>query len=80
MPANLAGKHVAILATDGVEQVEFTAPRDARVAAGASVSILSIKGDPIQGFRHLDRGDTFPARSSSRRSPRECTQVSTRSS
>ena len=31
----LKGKKVAILATDGVEQVEFTGPRDALLAAGA---------------------------------------------
>jgi protease I len=60
MPTNLQGKNVAILATDGVEQVELTAPRDALIAAGATVSILSIKPDPIQGFEHLDKGDTFP--------------------
>jgi protease I len=60
MPTNLQGKRVAILATDGVEQVEFTGPRDALIAAGARVSILSIKPDPIQGFHHLDKGDTFP--------------------
>jgi protease I len=56
----LKGKKVAILATDGVEQVEFTEPRDALLAAGATVDVLSIKGGPIQGFNHLDKGDTFP--------------------
>jgi protease I len=56
----LQGKTIAILATDGVEQIELTTPRDALVAAGANVSILSIKAEPIQGFQHLDKGDTFP--------------------
>jgi protease I len=60
VPGTLQGKTVAILATDGVEQVELTEPRDALVAAGATVSVVSIKADPIQGFEHLDRGDTFP--------------------
>jgi protease I len=60
MPSTLAGKKVAILATDGVEQVEFTRPREALLAAGATVEILSIKPEPIQGFNHLDKGDTFP--------------------
>ena len=60
MPDTLKGKKVAILATDGVEQVEFTKPRDALLAAGATVDTLSIKSGSIQGFNHLDKGDTFP--------------------
>jgi protease I len=59
MPSKLEGKKVAILATDGVEQVEFTKPRDALLAAGADVDILSIKLEPIQAFNHMDKGDTF---------------------
>jgi protease I len=60
MPSTLQGKRVAILATDGVEQVEFTTPRDALKEAGAQVEILSITSGPIQAFQHLDKGDTFP--------------------
>jgi protease I len=60
VPDTLKGKKVAILATDGVEQVEFTKPRDALLAAGATVDTLSIKSGSIQGFNHLDKGDTFP--------------------
>jgi protease I len=60
MPSTLQGKKVAILATDGVEQVEFTRPRDALKEAGAQVDVISIKSDPIQAFQHLDKGDTFP--------------------
>jgi protease I len=59
MPSPLAGKKVAILATDGVEQIELTAPLDALLAAGATIDILSIKTEPIQAFNHLDRGDRF---------------------
>jgi protease I len=59
MPGTLQGKKVAILATDGVEQVEFTKPRDALREAGATVEVLSIKPDPIQAVNHLDKGDTF---------------------
>jgi protease I len=59
MPSTLTGKKVAILATDGVEQVEFTTPRDALLAAGATVDVLSITSGPIQAFKHLDKGDTF---------------------
>ena len=37
MPGKLEGKKVAALSTDGVEQVEFTKPRDALLEAGATV-------------------------------------------
>jgi protease I len=59
MPSTLEGTKVAILATDGVEQVELTAPRDALLAAGATVDVLSIKPEPIQAFNQMDRGDSF---------------------
>ncbi|MGN6693711.1 MAG: type 1 glutamine amidotransferase domain-containing protein, partial [Aquihabitans sp.] len=48
------------LATDGVEQVELTGPWDAVKAAGATVHLVSIRDDEVQGFNHLDKGDTFP--------------------
>jgi protease I len=60
MPSTLEGKKVAILATDGVEQVELTTPRNALLAAGAAVDLLSIALEPIQGVNHLDKADTFP--------------------
>jgi protease I len=60
MPGKLEGKRVAALFTDGVEQVEFTKPRDALLEAGATVEVLSLSSDPVQGFNHLDKGDTFP--------------------
>ena len=60
MSGELKGKKVAILFTDGVEQVEFTKPRDALLEAGATIEVVSIKQDPVQGFNHLDKGDTFP--------------------
>jgi protease I len=59
MAGTLDGKRVAILFTDGVEQVEYTQPRDALREAGATTEVLSIKPEPIQGFNHLDKGDTF---------------------
>ena len=40
---NLKGKKVAILVTDGFEQVEMTEPRKALDAAGAQTSIVSPK-------------------------------------
>jgi protease I len=56
----LQGKKIAFLATDGVEQVEYTEPRKAIEHAGADVQLISLKAGEIQGFNHLDKGDTFP--------------------
>lgn len=57
--AQLSGKTVAILATDGFEQVELTEPMKALKDAGATVEIVSLKDGEIQGFNHFDRADTF---------------------
>jgi protease I len=59
--AKLNGKRVAIVATDGVEQVELTEPRKALEDAGATVDIVSIEAGEFQGFDHLDKADTFTA-------------------
>ncbi len=61
MPANLSGKTVAILATDGFEQAELLEPRRALTAAGATVDIVSLKTGPIRGFDHLDPGQLVEA-------------------
>jgi protease I len=55
----LEGKKIAILATDGVEQVELTEPRKALDEAGAETTLVSLKEGAILGFNHLDHGDTF---------------------
>ena len=55
----LAGRRVAVLAADGVEQVELTAPVDALRQAGAVVEIVSLDAGEIQGMNHDDRGDRF---------------------
>jgi protease I len=57
----LDGKRIAILATDGVEQVELTEPLEAVRAEGADVDLISLKKGEFQGFNHLDKGDTFNA-------------------
>jgi protease I len=54
---SLSGRRVAILATDGVEQVELEEPRAALLRAGALVEIVSPKRGPIQGMHHHQRGD-----------------------
>jgi deglycase len=56
----LQGKKVAFLATDGVEQVEYTEPRKAIEHAGAEAYLVSLKAGEIQGFNHLDKADRFP--------------------
>jgi protease I len=55
----LQGKRIAFLATDGVEQVEYTEPRKAVEQAGAEVHLVSLQSGEIQGFNHLDKGDRF---------------------
>jgi protease I len=61
MANELKGRKVAIVATDGVEQVELTEPRKALEAAGAEVELVSIGAGEFQGFEHLDKGETFIA-------------------
>jgi protease I len=56
----LQGKTIAFLATDGVEQIEYTEPRKAVEEAGATAHLLALEAGEIQGFNHLDKGDTFP--------------------
>jgi protease I len=46
---------VAIIAVDGFEESELISPRDALLAAGARVDVLSQKPGEIQGFRHHDK-------------------------
>ncbi len=56
----LTGKTVAIIAADGVEQIEFEAPRDALEAAGATWHLISPSADAIQAMHgDIDKGDTF---------------------
>jgi protease I len=61
MAGELQGKKVAFLLTDGVEQIEYTEPRKAVEAAGAEAHLVSLKRGTVQGFNHLDKGDTFEA-------------------
>lgn len=60
MPNALAGFKVAVLATDGFEQVELTKPVSALKEAGADVSVVAPKSGRIQGFNHHDKGDMVP--------------------
>ena len=57
MSSALQNKTVAILATDGFEQVELTEPKKAVEQAGATTRLLSIKDGEIQGMHHDKKGD-----------------------
>ena len=60
MESGLKGHKVAILATDGVEQVELIEPRKALDAAGAVTHLISPKAGAIQGMNHDEKGDKLP--------------------
>jgi protease I len=57
----LQGTRVAILMTDGVEQIEYTAPRSFLEERGATVVLVSPKnvGEDIQAFNQLVPADKF---------------------
>ncbi len=61
MADELQGKKIAIIATDGVEQVELTEPRDAVEQAGATTELISLEPGEIQAMNgDIDKGDSFP--------------------
>ncbi|RZK89364.1 MAG: protease, partial [Hymenobacter sp.] len=53
----LKGKRIAILATDGFEQVELTEPQKFLKNEGAEVDIISLKSGSIKGWDMTDWGD-----------------------
>ncbi|VEF13460.1 peptidase C56, PfpI [Pseudomonas fluorescens] len=60
MATSLNGKRVAILVTDGFEQVELTGPKDALEQAGVQVDILSAEAGTVKGWNHDKPADDFP--------------------
>ena len=61
MAEKLNGKKVAILAADGVEEVEYSEPRKAVEEAGASAELISLKPGEIQAMNHdIEPGSKFP--------------------
>ncbi|HEY1791279.1 MAG TPA: type 1 glutamine amidotransferase domain-containing protein [Opitutaceae bacterium] len=50
---------VAILLTDGFEQVEMTKPREALEKEGYRTKIVSPKKDTVEGVNHMKPGDKF---------------------
>ena len=61
MTQDLTGKTIAFLvAGEGIEQVELTAPWQAVQDAGGTPQLLSPQAGEVQAFDHLDKADTFP--------------------
>ena len=61
MANELSGRTIAILATDGVEQVELVQPRQAVQDAGARTELLSLDDGEIQAMNNdLEPADSFP--------------------
>ena len=58
--AELSGLKVAVLVTEGFEQVEMTEPRKALEDAGAITSIVSPKEGRVRAWKFTDWGDEFP--------------------
>ncbi|WP_043308005.1 type 1 glutamine amidotransferase domain-containing protein [Pseudomonas sp. ML96] len=59
MSLSLKGKRVALLVTDGFEQVEMTEPKKALEQAGARAEVLSAKEGQVRGWHHDQPGDSF---------------------
>ena len=57
---NLHGVKVAILVTDGFEQVELIKPKNALDAAGAETLIVSPKDEQVRGWNFTDWGVKLP--------------------
>ncbi len=55
----LKGKRVAILFTQGVEQVELTSPLKALLQAGATVDLISPFGGKVKAWNLVKWGSTF---------------------
>lgn len=60
MSEEIKGKRVAFLvANEGIEQVELTAPWEAVESAGGEPQLVAPDAGEAQAFNHLDKGDAF---------------------
>lgn len=59
MSDSLKGKRVAILVTDGFEQVELTGPKEALEKAGATAEIISSSNGEVTGWNHTTPATKF---------------------
>jgi protease I len=55
----LDGLQVAILATNGVEEIELTDPREALERAGAKTLLIAPKAGTIQAMKRDDKSETY---------------------
>jgi protease I len=55
----LHGRTVALLATDGFEEVEYTEPRKALEAAGATCHLVAPKAGSLKAWARTDWGGTY---------------------
>lgn len=60
MAQALQDMKIAILVTDGFEQVELTEPRKALEQAGAQVRVVSPAKGKVKGWNHTDWGNEIP--------------------
>jgi protease I len=58
MAGELEGRTVAVLATDGVEQVELDRPWQALEEAGAQPELVSLEAGTITTYEHIDKSET----------------------
>lgn len=59
MNYDLNNKKVAILVTDGFEEVEFTKPMQALKDAGATVHVIAPKSGKVRAWNSDDWGDSY---------------------
>lgn len=59
MAESLKGKRIAILVTDGFEQVELTGPKEALEEAGATAEIISSSNGEVTGWNHTTPDTKF---------------------
>lgn len=59
MAQRLSGKKVAVLMTDGFEEVEFTEPRKALEEEGAEVIVVAPKAGEIKAWDKTEWGSTY---------------------
>ena len=55
--SDIANRKIAVLATDGVEQVELTEPVKALKAASAQVMLIAPHSGQIQAMNHHEKGE-----------------------
>lgn len=55
----LSGMHIAILVSDGFEQVEFTDPKQTLEREGAITKVISDREGSVRGYHHDTPADSF---------------------